>query len=137
MLPMPELALSSSSLTGALVLAALVLAQVLVADVAGVRAKHVPGMPVTGGHGDFHFRAVRAHANTNESLPVLVLLMLLAVLLRADPRWTGYALWAFAAARAAHMVCYYLDLRTARSVAFGVGLFAQFVLLVIVALALR
>jgi uncharacterized MAPEG superfamily protein len=134
---MPELALYSSALTAALALAALVLLQVLVADLAGIRARHVPGMPVAGGHGDFHFRATRAHANTNENLPVLVLLLLLAVLLRADPRWTGLAAWTFTAARAGHMLCYYLDLRTARSIAFGAGLLAQFALLVIVALSLR
>jgi uncharacterized MAPEG superfamily protein len=128
---MPELLLPYHSLLAAsAVLAALVMVQVLVADVAGMRVKHVPGMPVAGGHGDFHFRATRAHANTNENLPVQVLLTLLAVLLAADPRWSAGAAWAFAAARAGHMAFYYFDLRLARSIAFGVGLAAQFVLLV-------
>jgi len=118
------------------VLAALVIAQVLVADLAGMKAKHVPGMPVTGGHGDFHFRATRAHANTNENLPVQVLLTLLALLLAADPRWSAGAAWAFAAARAGHMTFYYFDLRLARSVAFGVGLAAQVALLIVCFVAL-
>ena len=134
---MPELALYASALTAAVVLAALVLVQVLFVDFASIKSKHVPGMPVTSGHGDFLFRATRAHANTNENLPVLILLVLLAVLLRADPKWTGYALWAFTAGRAGHMLFYYLDLRTARSIAFGVGLVAQFVLLIVVGLTLR
>lgn len=117
-------------------LAALVLIQVLVQDFAGIRARHVPGMPVTQGHGSFHFRAARAHANTNENLPVHVLLVALVIFVGADPRWSLYAAWGFTLARLAHMLCYYLDLRLARSVAFGAGLLAQFVLLVAIGLAL-
>ena len=123
-------------LAASAVLAALVLVQVLVADLAGMRAKHVPGMPVMTGHADFHFRATRAHANTNESLPVWILLVLLAVLLAADPKWSTYAAWLFAAGRAGHMLFYYLDLRLARSVAFGLSLLAQFVLLTLCLMAL-
>jgi uncharacterized MAPEG superfamily protein len=123
-------------LAASAVLAALVLLQVLVSDLAGMRAKHVPGMPVAGGHDDFHFRAARAHANTNENLPVQVLLVALAVLLSADPKWSAWAAWLFAAGRAGHMLCYYADLRLARSIAFGAGLVAQFALLVLVVLAL-
>lgn len=135
---MPELLLPHHSLIAAsAVLAALVLAQVLVTDLAGMRARHVPGMPVTGGHADFHFRATRAHANTNENLPVQVLLTLLAVLLAAEPRWSAGAAWAFAAARAGHMAFYYFDWRLARSIAFGAGLAAQFALLVVCLMALR
>ena len=123
-------------LVASAVLATLVLAQVLVADLAGMRAKHVPGMPVTGGHGDFHFRATRAHANTNENLPVWILLVVLAVLLAASPKWSAYAAWLFAAARLGHMLFYYLDLRLARSVAFGFSLLAQFMLLAVCLLAI-
>jgi uncharacterized MAPEG superfamily protein len=118
------------------VLAALIFLQVVVLDVASIRAKHVPGMPVTSGHGDFLFRATRAHGNTNEALPLFILLVVLAVLLGAEVRWTWYAVWAFTLARAGHMFCYYLDWRLARSVSFGVGLVAQLALLVIVARAL-
>ena len=60
-------------LTASFVLAVLVLVQLLVQDLAGIKEKHVPGMPVTTGHGNFHFRAVRAHANTNENLPLWLL----------------------------------------------------------------
>ena len=123
-------------LTASAVLAALMMVQLLVADVAGMRARHVPGMPVTGGHQDFHFRATRAHANTNENLPVQVLLILVAVLLAADPRWSAGTAWAFTAARAGHMTFYYLDLRLARSISFGVGMVAQFALLVVCLMAL-
>ena len=125
-----------SLLAASAVLATLVIVQVLVADLAGMQARHVPGMPVAGGHGNFHFRATRAHANTNENLPVQVLLTLLAVLLAADPRWSAGAAWAFTAARAGHMAFYYFDLRLARSVAFGVGLAAQAALLIVCIVAL-
>ena len=104
------------------VLGVLVLVQMLVLDVAGIRAKHVPGMPVTSGHDDFLFRATRAHANTNENLAIFVLLSLAAMLLGANPSWTNGLVAGFVAARAAHMLAYYADLRTPRSAAFGVGL---------------
>src|SRR5688572_23180066 len=100
-----------SLLAASVALALLVLVQVLVVDFASIRAKHVPGMPVTDGHGSFLFRATRAHGNTNENLPVQVLLLVLAVLLGADERWSAGAAWAFTVARAGHMVCYYADQR--------------------------
>jgi uncharacterized MAPEG superfamily protein len=108
-----------------------VLAQVIVADVAGVRSRHVPGTPVTGGHDDFLFRATRAHANSNENLPLFLLAALAAAGLGASPAWTGYLAWIFTIARIAHMLCYYADLRAARSLAFGVGLAATVGLLAI------
>jgi uncharacterized MAPEG superfamily protein len=117
------------------VLAGLVFVQMVVLDVASIRAKHVPGMPVTAGHGSFHFRATRAHGNTNESLPLFILLLVLAILLGANPRWTWYAAWAFTLGRAGHMTCYYFDWRFARSASFAVSLAAQFALLIIVAMA--
>lgn len=125
-----------SLLTASVVLAALILVQTLVQDFAGIKAKHVPGMPVTTGHSDFHFRAVRAHANTNEQLPVWILLVVLAVLLGADAKWAATAAWTFTLARLGHMTFYYLDQRLARSAAFGLGLLAQFALLVICGMAL-
>ena len=104
------------------VLGVLVLVQVSVADVAGIGARHVPGMPVTTGHGDFFFRATRAYANTNESLATFVLLTLAAILLGANAAWTNRLAVVFVASRAVHMLAYYTDLRTLRSTAFGVGL---------------
>jgi uncharacterized MAPEG superfamily protein len=128
----------SGTLAACTVLAALVLIQVLVTDFAGLRARHMPGAPIKADHADFHFRAHRAHANTNENLPVFVLLVLLALLLRVNQPWAAGAAWAFVGARALHMAFYYADLRTARSVAFGMGLIAQLVLLgVILARVLR
>ena len=98
--------------------------QTLVADVAGIKGGHVPGTPVGGGHDDFLFRAARAHANTNENFGAFIVLALSAVALAASPVWTNRLVWAFVAARAAHMLAYYADLRIIRSAAFGVGLVA-------------
>lgn len=117
------------------VLAVLVFVQILVMDFAGMRARHVPGMPVTAGHSSFHFRAVRAHGNTNENLPLQILLVILAIGLKAPAGATEVAAWAFTAGRAGHMTFYYLDQRLARSIAFGVGLLAQAVLLTVCVVA--
>lgn len=124
-----------STLTASVVLACLFLLQFLVVDVSHIRAKQVPGMPVTGGHDNFLFRATRAHANTNESLGLYLLLILCAGPLSANAHWTGVAAWTFTAARGAHMFCYYFDWRNARSWAFGIGLLAQVGLLVLCVMA--
>lgn len=124
------------ALTAAVTLGFLILIQFLVVDVVSMRSKQVPGMPVTGGHESFLFRATRAHANTSENLGVYLLLFFCALLLGADARWTAVAAWTFTAARAAHMACYYADWRTARSAAFAVGLLAQIGLLILCVIAL-
>jgi len=124
------------ALAAAVALAVLILLQFLVVDITGIRSRKVPGMPVTGGHDSFEFRATRAHANTNENLGLFLLSFFPALLLGADPQWTAIAAWAFTAARAAHMTCYYADWRLARSVAFAFGLLAQAGLLLLCILAL-
>lgn len=129
-------ATQTCALAAAVALAVLILLQFLVVDIAGMRSGKVPGMPVTGGHDRFEFRAARAHANTNENLGLFLLCFFAALLLGTDPRWTAFATWAFTAARAAHMSCYYADWRLARSVAFAFGLLAQAGLLLLCILAL-
>ncbi|TFH30635.1 MAG: MAPEG family protein [Myxococcales bacterium] len=115
------------------VLGGMVLVQALVADVAAVRAKHTPGMPVATGHDDALFRATRAHANTLENLPAFILVSLSSLLLGASPSATGALAWAFVAARGVHMLAYYADIRALRSGAFGVG-FVALIGFVVVAL---
>jgi uncharacterized MAPEG superfamily protein len=110
-----------SSLAAWIVVGGAYLVQTLVADLAMVRARHTPGMPIASGHGDFLFRASRAHANTNESLAAFVVLSLAAMLLGASPAWTNGFGWGFALARVGHMLAYYADQRLFRSVAFAVG----------------
>jgi uncharacterized MAPEG superfamily protein len=117
-----------------LALGVLYLAQALVADVAAIRAGHVPGMPVAGGHGDFLFRATRAQANTNESFTVFVALALAAVAVGANGWWTNLLVWIFVAARGGHMLTYYADLRPVRSTCFAIG-FGALVGLAVIATA--
>ena len=126
----------ASTLTALFVLAVLIAIQFGVADIAGIRAKHVPGMPVIGGHGDFFFRATRAHANSQETLGLFLLLVLLCLFSAANPKWTDNYVWLFVAARAGHMVCYYADWRAARSGFFTLGALAEVGMLILVAFAL-
>jgi uncharacterized MAPEG superfamily protein len=111
--------------------AGLTLVQAVVADVAAIRGQHTPGMPVTSGHDDFLFRAVRAQSNTLENLPLFILLSLAAMLLGASPSTTQGLAWAFVGARMLHMAAYYADLRTFRSIAFAIGFIALIGLFVV------
>ena len=133
---MPEFIAPYAPLLQALAaLALLMLVQTLVADLAGMRAKHVPGMPVTSGHSDFFFRATRTLANTNENIGAFLVALLAAVWLGASPAWVNGLAWAFVAARAAYLVCYYADWRWPRSIVFGAGVAAQAGLVLVVARA--
>jgi uncharacterized MAPEG superfamily protein len=120
---MPEFAAPYLGVIGAYTaIATLFLLQTAVADAAAIRAGHIPGTTVTGGHDQFLFRATRAHANTNENLTFFLLVSLTAMLAGADPWWSGVLAWGFAASRLVHMLAYYGDLRPLRSTAFAVGL---------------
>ena len=112
-------------------LGAVYLVQALVSDVVSIRAGHVPGMPVAGGHDVLLFRATRAQANTNENLPIFLLLSVAALLLGASATWTNRLVWTFVLARAAHMLAYYADLRPLRSAMFGVSTLAVVGLLIV------
>ena len=129
---MPEFLVPyASTLTAFVCLGGLFILQALVADVVAIRGGHVPGMPITTGHDDLLFRATRAQANTNENLPIFILLSVSAVLLGASTTWTNRFVWAFVLARAAHMLAYYADLRPVRSAMFGIGTVALIGLLVV------
>lgn len=113
------------------VLASLMVIQILVVDFTSIRRKHVPGMPVTEGHDSFLFRAVRAHGNSNESLPTFILIAVFAVAVQANPGWLNALATVFVAGRAGHMLCYYADLQIGRSIAFGIGLLAMIGMLIV------
>ncbi|WP_372764696.1 MAPEG family protein [Litorivivens sp.] len=112
------------------VLALLMVIQTLVLDVTGIRRKHPPGTPVLSGPDDFLFRATRAHGNSNENLPTALAILSFCFIVGASPAWINNLMLLFVAARAGHMLCYYLDLRTARSISFGVGLLAMIGMLI-------
>lgn len=111
-------------------LAVLMLGQLLVADVIGIRSKHVPGSQIPTDHGNLLFRASRTVANTNESIAVFILAVLFCILSGAPASTTGYAAWGFVTARALYSVCYYLNWQLPRSVMFGLSLVAIVSLLV-------
>ena len=129
---MPEL-LSPyhSALIAGVVLASLIMLQVLIADVASIKAKHVPGMPITDGHGSFLFRSARALGNTNETLGLFLLTAVLAMAFGARAQWVNALVWAYVAGRAGHMLFYYLRQGLLRSISFGIGLGATFALLLL------
>ena len=113
----------------------LLLVQLLVLDVAGLKARHRPGTPVEPDHGNFLFRASRAHANTNESIAAFILLGLFGVLSAAPAGWLNTLSWVYVLARIAHMLCYYANVHLLRSLSFGVGLAALLSMLVVGVLA--
>lgn len=110
---------------------ALLLVQLIVVDVAALRRKHPPGMPVAPDAESFLFRASRVHANTNESLAAFALLAVCALLSGASPAWTNGCAVTYLAARVAHMLFYYRGAALQRSIAFAVGLIALVVLAVV------
>jgi uncharacterized MAPEG superfamily protein len=121
----PEFLLPYTGVIGAFgATGVLILLQMLVADFAGIRTRHVPGTPVPADHSLFLFRAVRAHANTNESVAAFVLLALFGIFSAANAQWLNVLAWTYVGARIAHMLCYYADQRLLRSIAFGIGLLA-------------
>ena len=113
----------------------LLLVQLLVLDVAGLKARHRPGTPVEPDHGNFLFRASRAHGNTNESIAAFILLGLFGVLSAAPAGWLNTLSWVYVLARIAHMLCYYANVQLLRSLSFGVGLAALLGMLVVGVLA--
>jgi uncharacterized MAPEG superfamily protein len=132
---MPQIVSGYTSLVVAMgSMALLFLLQLLVLDVAGITARHVPGTPVPSDHKLFLFRATRAHANTNESVVVFVMVALFGMFSAAVPAWLSTAAWVYVAARVGHMLCYYLDWRAARSASFAVGLLALWAMLIVSAL---
>ena len=110
---------------------ALLLIQLLVVDLAGIKAGHQPGTPVEADHGNFLFRTIRAHANTNESIAAFILLALFGLLSAASPFWLNTLAWAYVATRIAHMLFYYIGLQLPRSIAFGASLLVLFSMLVV------
>ena len=126
-----------STLAAMLAAASLLLAQLLVADVAAMRARHVAGTPIPPDLGRYHYRAARAHANTNESITAFALIAAVGVLTQASASWLGYAAWLYVFARIAHMTAYYAHRKAARSTAFGISIAAQLWMIGIVATTLR
>ena len=134
---MAEVLLNAYELTvyswGALAL--LLLVQLIIADVMGIKLKHVPGTPPDANHGNPLFRASRTVANTNESIALYIIVSLFCVFNGADPTYTGYLSWAYVVGRVVYALCYYFNQPTMRSASFGVTLLVLLGMLIVGGLA--
>ena len=108
------------------IIGGMLLLQLVVADAIGIVQKHVPGTPIPADHSTLLFRAHRAHANTNESIAAFITLTLFALAVAATPYWLNALCLLYIAGRLGHMMCYYANLQTMRSIFFAVSLLALF-----------
>jgi len=112
-------------------MALLMFVQVMVADVVGIRSKHTPGTSVPSDHDDLLFRVTRTVANTNETIAIFILAIVVCIFSGASPIYTAYAAWIFVLSRAVYTVFYYSNLKVMRSVVFAVSILGLASLLVI------
>ena len=111
-------------------LAFLVLIQFAVLDFVMIRSRHTPGTPIEGDHASLLFRVSRAYANTNESLPLFLLIILVALIAGMEAETLGTLLWWYCGARLIHMLAYYGNLKILRSIGFGLSLTLLVIILV-------
>jgi uncharacterized MAPEG superfamily protein len=104
--------------------------QVLVADVVGLRAKHLPGAQIPSDHNNLLFRVSRTVANTNETVVIFAFAVLFCMLSGVSASTTAYATWTYVVARFLYALCYYFNFQLFRSVMFGVSLLSIAALLV-------
>ncbi|MCK8046706.1 MAPEG family protein [Shewanella sp. 1CM18E] len=109
--------------------------QLAIVDIVGIRAKHTPGFGIEQDHNQLLFRANRALANSNESIGILLLFVLFAILSNANPNWLNDSALAYFIGRALHMLCYYLNIKVLRSIAFGVSFSALLAMFIVGLLA--
>ena len=106
--------------------------QTMVGMVARIRAHQPGGVPIEGGPERFLYRADRARANTIEVLGVFVLILFLALGLKAPPGMVNAGAAVFLGARALHTAAYYSNRPRLRSLAFMGGNVGMIVILVAV-----
>ncbi|GHD48245.1 Uncharacterized conserved protein, MAPEG superfamily [Marinobacter persicus] len=132
----------TTALWGIAALIALWLVQWFVASLTKAsRPGAVPGkIDDSLSHESFVFRAHRTFMNSLENLPAMFATAFLAVLVGADPFWTGLLIWVFVAARVVHMMLYYAIATernpSPRSYFFMIGLAANLGLLGVTVAAL-
>jgi len=119
-----ELQPYSLTFTAVGVLSALLLVQIAALDIMGLRAKHPAGTPIAADHSISLFRVSRVVGNTNESLGIFILLVIFCLGRNVSPFVTGLLSWVYVGARIAYTLCYYANIKRARSVMFGLAFFA-------------
>ena len=100
--------------------------QLIIADLCSIKSKQTPGYPIEADHNSLLFRAVRAHANTNESIAIFILFSLFGILSAANPEWLNNFAITYLIGRILHMVFYYANIPLARSAVFVMILVALF-----------
>ena len=105
--------------------------QLAVVDVVAIKLKHTPGFNIEQNHNRFLFRANRAFANSNESVGILVLLTLFAILSAADASWLNTCSIVYLVGRCSHMLCYYFNFKAARSASFAISFCALLAIFVV------
>ncbi|TMP34240.1 MAPEG family protein [Pseudoalteromonas rubra] len=98
----------------------LFLIQLAIVDIIAIKQKHPPGVAVTQDPQTLLFRSNRVFANSNETVGILLLVVLFAVFSGTHPGWLNGLAVTYLLSRVGHMVCYYLDLKLLRSISFGV-----------------
>jgi len=110
-------------------------AQLLIADIVGLKAKHIPGYPISPDHNALHFRSSRALSNTNESVAIFILFVSFAILSSADPYWLNRCAVLYLVGRIGHMLFYYFNLKLLRSLSFGISLLGLIAIFIVGLLA--
>ena len=100
--------------------------QLIIADLCSIKSKQTPGYPIEADHNSLLFRAVRAHANTNESIAIFILFSLFGIFSAANAQWLTNFAMAYLAGRVLHMVFYYTNTQLARSASFVLILIASY-----------
>ena len=127
---------------GILIIIATVLIQgIIAASKKASQAGAVPGkMDETLSHSSFVFRSNRTFMNSLENFTAIIATSFLAVLLGANPLWTGILIMIFALSRIVHMVLYYAIATetnpSPRSYFFMIALLSNLALLVLCGIAL-
>lgn len=104
---------------------ALSLLQLILFDFMAIKLKHQPGHPVENDHRSLLFRLSRAHANTNETMGVLILLFLFVLFTAANPLWVNGLMMAYFVSRVLHMIFYYAGWSFMRGLVFGGSLLSM------------
>nr|WP_290444145.1 MAPEG family protein [Pseudoalteromonas sp. XMcav2-N] len=98
----------------------LFLIQLAIVNIIAIKQKHPPGVAVSQDPQTLLFRSNRVFANSNETVGILILVVLFAVFPGTHPGWLNGLAATYLLYRVGHMVCYYLDQKLMRSISFGV-----------------
>ena len=114
------------AIMASIILCLLILLQGLLGAIFGIAlGREEPGGRLKGDYSEFGFRALRAHANSSENLPVFAFSLLLAMIVGANPGWVNWLAGFYVATRVIHSIIYYGGIgpnnNGPRTMVFGLG----------------